>query len=71
MTRMGHDNPRAAMIYQHASAEADLAIAASINVMVEAATDAHAEAEGSTNASSNAVNLKDDEDGSGALGRVG
>jgi hypothetical protein len=35
MTRMGHDNPRAALIYQHASAEADVAIAAAINAMVE------------------------------------
>ena len=40
MTRMGHDNPRAALIYQHASAEADLATAAAINAMVEAATSA-------------------------------
>jgi hypothetical protein len=27
MTRMGHDSPRAALIYQHASANADRAIA--------------------------------------------
>jgi len=55
MTRIGHDNPRAALICQHASAEADLAIAAATNVMVETATCAHAEAEGSTKASSDAV----------------
>ncbi len=35
MTRMGHDSPRAALIYQHASAEADLAIAAAVNAIVE------------------------------------
>lgn len=69
MTRMGHDNPRAALIYQHASAEADLAIAAAINEMVEAETVAHAKAEGSTKASSDAESSKDDEDG--ALVQVG
>jgi integrase len=31
MTRMGHDSPAAALIYQHASAEADAAIADAIN----------------------------------------
>nr|WP_225438387.1 tyrosine-type recombinase/integrase [Candidatus Frankia nodulisporulans] len=31
MTRMGHDSPRAALIYQHASAEADAAIADAIS----------------------------------------
>jgi len=55
MTRIGHDNPRAALICQHASAEADLAIEAATNVKVEAATCAHAEAEGSPKASSDAV----------------
>ncbi|MBT0771371.1 tyrosine-type recombinase/integrase [Kineosporia sp. J2-2] len=35
MTRMGHDSPRAAMIYQHATAEADTAIAAAINAELE------------------------------------
>nr|WP_211290840.1 site-specific integrase [Kineococcus xinjiangensis] len=34
MARMGHDNPRAALIYQHASTEADQAIAAAVNVLV-------------------------------------
>ncbi len=37
VTRMGHDSPRAALIYQHASSEADRAIADAINVAVEAA----------------------------------
>lgn len=31
MARMGHDSPRAALIYQHASSDADLAIAAALN----------------------------------------
>jgi integrase len=31
MTRMGHDSPRAALIYQHASEEADRAIADAVN----------------------------------------
>ncbi|MEP6655500.1 MAG: tyrosine-type recombinase/integrase [Myxococcales bacterium] len=70
MTRMGHDNPRAALIYQHASAEADLAIAAAINVMVEAATGAHAEAERLTKASRDDDSSKDDEDEAGAFGGV-
>jgi hypothetical protein len=47
-------------------AEADLAIAAAINEMVEAATSADAKPAGSTNASPD-----DDEDGAGALARVG
>lgn len=65
MTRMGHDNPRAALIYQHASAEADLAIAAGINEMVEAATSADAKPTASTRAS------RDDDGGDRALVRVG
>jgi integrase len=31
MTRMGHDSPRAALIYQHATAGADRAIADAMN----------------------------------------
>ncbi|HYN97201.1 MAG TPA: tyrosine-type recombinase/integrase, partial [Pilimelia sp.] len=37
MARMGHDNPRAALIYQHANREADQAIAEAINKAVKAA----------------------------------
>ena len=66
MTRMGHDSPRAALIYQHASAEADLAIAVAINEMVEATTRANAKPAGSTTSSDDA-----DEDGAGALARLG
>jgi len=36
MTRMGHDSPRAALIYQHASTEADTAIAAAISAALAA-----------------------------------
>lgn len=67
MTRMGHDNPRAALIYQHASAEADLAIAAAINEMVEAATSSDAKPAASTKTRPD----DDDEDGVGALARLG
>jgi len=35
MARMGHDNPRAALIYQHATSEADHAIAKAVNAAVE------------------------------------
>jgi integrase len=35
MARMGHDNPRAALIYQHASAEADQEIAKGVNAAVQ------------------------------------
>lgn len=35
MTRMGHDNPRAALIYQHGSQEADRAIAKSVSEVVK------------------------------------
>jgi hypothetical protein len=33
---MGHDSTRAAMIYQHATAAADRAIAAALNAQIEA-----------------------------------
>jgi integrase len=36
MARMGHDSPQAAMIYQHATAEADQAIADALHEAVEA-----------------------------------
>jgi len=35
MARMGHDGPRAALIYQHATSEADQAIAKRINAAVK------------------------------------
>jgi integrase len=35
MARMGHDSPRAALIYQHATSEADRAIAKAVNEAVE------------------------------------
>ena len=34
MARMGHDSPRAAMIYQHATVDADAAIAAAVNELL-------------------------------------
>jgi integrase len=37
MSRMGHDSPRAALIYQHASSEADQSIATAINKAIKAA----------------------------------
>ena len=36
MARMGHDSPDAAMIYQHATRQADRAIAAAVSAEVEA-----------------------------------
>jgi len=36
MTRMGHDSPRAALIYQHASSGADRAIAEALNMLIAA-----------------------------------
>jgi hypothetical protein len=36
MARMGHDNPRAALIYQHASSEADQTIADALSMAVKA-----------------------------------
>lgn len=35
MARMGHDSPQAAMIYQHASSEADRAVARAVSDQVE------------------------------------
>ena len=40
MTRMGHDSPRAALIYQHASADADRAIADALDAVLKAQQDA-------------------------------
>jgi integrase len=58
MARMGHDNPRAALIYQHATSSADRAVAAALDSMLRA-HEGHSE-EG------------DGEDGTaGALARVG
>jgi hypothetical protein len=37
MARMGHDSPRAALIYQHANREADQGIADAIDKAVKAA----------------------------------
>ncbi len=34
MTRMGHDSPRAALIYQHASSDADRSIADAVNQLL-------------------------------------
>ena len=36
MTRMGHDSPRAALIYQHASSGADRAIADALDLLITA-----------------------------------
>jgi hypothetical protein len=35
MARMGHDSPRAALIYQHTSGEADRAIADAVSAAVD------------------------------------
>ena len=35
MARMGHDSPQAALIYQHATSEADRAIADALNEAVK------------------------------------
>lgn len=35
MTRMGHDNPRAALIYQHATSDADRAIAVALDAVLK------------------------------------
>jgi hypothetical protein len=37
MRRIGHSSTRAAMIYQHATRERDLAIAAALDGLIEAA----------------------------------
>jgi hypothetical protein len=39
MTRMGHDSPRAALIYQHASSGADRAIADALDLLITATTE--------------------------------
>jgi hypothetical protein len=37
MARLGHSSPRAALIYQHATAERDHTIAAGLDAIIEAA----------------------------------
>lgn len=39
MARMGHASPRAALIYQHATAERDRAIADALSAMIDQTTD--------------------------------
>lgn len=46
MRRMGHDSVRAALIYQHATSEADKAIAASLDAQIEAAAVADGDGDG-------------------------
>jgi integrase len=49
MARMGHDNPRAALIYQHATSGADRAVAAALDEVLKAhgaASDEASEQEG-------------------------
>jgi integrase len=63
MARMGHDSPRAALMYQHATADADQAIAAAVSALVKAAvagTQGHAEEGGDTSG-------EDDDGAAGAL----
>jgi integrase len=67
MARMGHDNPRAALIHQHATSGADRAVAAALDEVLEA----HETGKGPT---SDGASKRDDdgEDGAaGVLAKVG
>ena len=68
MTRMGHDSPRAAMIYQHATTVEDRAIADRLSGLV----DAHRAESGETTTRKDDTDSEDDGDGdaSGALAPV-
>lgn len=46
MARMGHDNPRAALIYQHATSGADRAVAAALDDVLKAHGDASEDDDG-------------------------
>ena len=65
MARMGHDNVRAAMTYQHASSEEDRAIAESLSARVEA-TRYHRETDNNDEQESN----NDDDGDDGAAGAL-
>jgi integrase len=39
MTRMGHDSPRAALIYQHSTSDADRAVAAALDAVLRGVDD--------------------------------
>ena len=58
MARMGHDNVRAAITYQHASSEEDRAIAESLSARVEATRH-----QGGTNNDDEQESNNDDDDG--------
>jgi hypothetical protein len=71
MVRMGHDNPRAALIYQHASSEADRAIADAVSAVVDAHRNEERQAR--QTAEGRATERPDDPDGgtAGSLAKVG
>jgi len=50
MARMGHDNERAALIYQHKSSTADRQIAGSLDALLRASRDRRSDDEGTTRA---------------------
>ena len=51
MARMGHASPRAALIYQHATTERDVAIAEALSAMVSGAREKESESEGAEHGS--------------------
>ncbi len=75
MARMGHDNPRAALIYQHACAEADQGIANAVSAKVTAdrrkAKDAAKKASRPARPRAPKKRPDDPDDGAGSLAKVG
>jgi integrase len=75
MARMGHDNPRAALIYQHASAEADQSIADAVSAKVvtdrRKAKDAAKKASKPARPRPSKKRPDDPDDGAGSLAKVG
>ena len=67
MTRMGHDSPRAALIYQHASADADRAIADALDAVLKAQQDAEDGEESSERETAPGAPEEGDEGAAGAL----
>lgn len=68
MVRMGHDNPRAALIYQHATSGADRAVAAALDTLLKV----HERDEGPVSSGHFSDTNDDGDDGSaGVLAKIG
>jgi len=70
MARMGHDSPRAALIYQHATSDADRAVAAALDALLQALNGPQADEESGREARPGGDDDGDD-GAAGVLAKVG